>query len=116
MVFDRSTRLFLRYRDRGDTAALAAVFDRTAPELLRRSPGTVRGQLHRGIEQLRGSMPTAIATTLLAMAITPARGRANRGAPRKRAQLRPKVGAPPIKQDVVISADQAEVHHEFALR
>lgn len=34
-MFDRTTRLFLRYRDRGDAAALAAVFDRTAPELLR---------------------------------------------------------------------------------
>jgi len=34
-VFDRTTRLFLRYRDRGEAGALAAVFDRTAPELLR---------------------------------------------------------------------------------
>ncbi|MBP8299370.1 MAG: RNA polymerase sigma factor, partial [Planctomycetes bacterium] len=35
MMFDRATRLFLRWRDRGDAEALAAVFDRTAPELLR---------------------------------------------------------------------------------
>lgn len=34
-MFDRPTRLFLRWRDRGDAAALAELFDRTAPELLR---------------------------------------------------------------------------------
>jgi RNA polymerase sigma-70 factor (ECF subfamily) len=34
-VLDRDTRSFLRWRDRGDPAALAKVFDRTAPELLR---------------------------------------------------------------------------------
>lgn len=194
-MFDRSTRLFLRYRDRGDTSALAAVFDRTAPELLRlalhlcrrlddaedllqatflaaiesaprfdrskkvmpwltgilvnrartgrrelrragdesgdldavagppldpgelaadrelsqsardaleelaepfrqpmllrfvhgmepaeialllkRSPGTVRGQLHRGLERLRGSVPTAIATALAATSLATGRG------------------------------------------
>jgi RNA polymerase sigma-70 factor (ECF subfamily) len=32
---DRPTKWFLRWRDRGDAAALAAAFDRTAPELLR---------------------------------------------------------------------------------
>ena len=35
LMFDRPTRLFLRWRDRGDAAALAELFDRTAPELLR---------------------------------------------------------------------------------
>ena len=34
-MFDRPTRLFLRWRDRGDAAALAELFDRAAPELLR---------------------------------------------------------------------------------
>lgn len=34
-MFDRPTRLFLRWRERGDAAALAELFDRTAPELLR---------------------------------------------------------------------------------
>ncbi|MEO6593608.1 MAG: sigma-70 family RNA polymerase sigma factor, partial [Planctomycetota bacterium] len=34
-MFDRTTKLFLRWRDRGDAEALTAVFDRTAPELLR---------------------------------------------------------------------------------
>lgn len=34
-MFDRPTRLFLRWRDRGDATALAELFDRTAPELLR---------------------------------------------------------------------------------
>lgn len=34
-MFDRPTRLFLRWRDRGDAAALAELFDRTAPDSLR---------------------------------------------------------------------------------
>lgn len=34
-MFDRATRQFLRWRDRGDAAALGALFDRKAPELLR---------------------------------------------------------------------------------
>lgn len=34
-MFDRSTRLFLRWRDRGDPRALGELFDRTAPDLLR---------------------------------------------------------------------------------
>ena len=33
-MFDRQTRLFLCFRDRGDPAALARLFDCTAPELL----------------------------------------------------------------------------------
>lgn len=38
------TDLFLRFRDRGETAALAAVFDRTAPELLRVARYLARGR------------------------------------------------------------------------
>jgi RNA polymerase sigma-70 factor (ECF subfamily) len=34
-VLDRATRWFLRWRDRGDAAALGRLFDGTAPELLR---------------------------------------------------------------------------------
>lgn len=34
-MFDRSTHLFLRWREHGDARALAKVFDRLAPELLR---------------------------------------------------------------------------------
>src|SRR5262245_37361834 len=35
VVLDRATRWFLRWRDRGDVAALGRTFDLTAPELLR---------------------------------------------------------------------------------
>lgn len=58
-MLDRSTRQFLRWRDHGDVDALAVVFDRTAPELLRLA-SHLAGDLGDSEDLVQGTFLAAI--------------------------------------------------------